>query len=275
MTAIEPSAVLKSIGLTAYGKAIPLSGGDIGQVWRVDSDQGQVVVKHADTCMIQAEADGLRALRGAGTGLIIPEIIGVLDDVLVTEYLESGRPNPTQLGEGLRQLHGVKGEQHGWSQNNAAGTTRQNNTLSDDGRIFQREQRLLPLGRACLEQGKLDEQDMRNLEHVANTLEEWLPDVPASLLHGDLWSGNVLYSDRGPALIDPAVYRHYPDVDIAMLELFGTPGAAFYEAYWNGQRPEDWTRRRALFQLYPLLNHLLLFGTTYRRAVQQAIAQLR
>ncbi|SJN15077.1 Ribulosamine/erythrulosamine 3-kinase potentially involved in protein deglycation [Halomonas citrativorans] len=102
----------------------------------------------------------------------------------------------------------------------------------------------------------------------------WLPEAPASLLHGDLWSGNVLITTRGPALIDPAVYRHYSDVDIAMLTLFGSPGSGFFDAYWEGNAPPDWSRREALFQLCPLLNHLLLFGATYRTDIEQRVAIL-
>lgn len=112
------------------------------------------------------------------------------------------------------------------------------------------------------------------VEHQAEQLETWLQDSPASLIHGDLWSGNVLTTTRGPALIDPAVYRHYPDVDVAMLTLFGSPDVPFFDAYWNGDKPIDWPRREALFQLYPLLNHLLLFGSGYRSAVERCVAVL-
>ena len=90
----------------------------------------------------------------------------------------------------------------------------------------------------------------------------------------DLWSGNVLFTTKGPAIIDPAVYRHYPAVDVAMLTLFGSPGEAFFDAYWNGDAPTSWPRREALFQLYPLLNHLVLFGAGYRSAVERCVARL-
>ncbi|MEA3251963.1 MAG: cation:proton antiporter [Pseudomonadota bacterium] len=83
-----------------------------------------------------------------------------------------------------------------------------------------------------------------------------------------------LASPHGQAIIDPAVYRHYPEVDLAMLTLFGAPGAAFFEAYWDADEPSDWPRRQTLFQLYPLLNHLLLFGAGYRSAVTRSIAEL-
>ncbi|EWH00864.1 fructosamine kinase family protein, partial [Halomonas sp. BC04] len=163
---------------------------------------------------------------------------------------------------------------HGWPRDNACGRTPQSNASLADGRAFQRERRLLPLAAACHERGLLDAGLRERLERIAHDLETWLPDAPASLVHGDLWSGNVLYTPNGPAIIDPAVYRHYPEVDLAMLTLFGAPSDAFFEAYWEGSRPDDWLRREALFQLYPLLNHLLLFGGGYRDAVARATARV-
>jgi len=59
-----------------------------------------------------------------------------------------------------------------------------------------------------------------------------------------------------------------------MLTLFGHPGEAFFEAYWDGEAPRDWPRRERLFQLYPLLNHLLLFGAGYRSAVMRTLDAL-
>lgn len=149
---------------------------------------------------------------------------------LVIESLDT-QPANTQssvaLGEGLRELHGVIGDAHGWHQDNACGRTPQPNSPLADGRAFQRERRLLPLTQACYQQGLLNGALRRRVEHQAEQLETWLPDSSASLIHGDLWSGNVLTTTRGPALIDPAVYRHYPDVDLAMLTLFGSPSAPF------------------------------------------------
>ncbi|UTA80841.1 fructosamine kinase family protein [Halomonas sp. XH26] len=269
--------LLDTLGLIPTDKLQPLSGGDIAAVYALTTRQGQVVIKHDDSARLLGEAEGLRALKGAGTSLVIPEVLGETMGWLVIESLDT-QPANTQssvaLGEGLRELHGVIGDAHGWHQDNACGRTPQPNSPLADGRAFQRERRLLPLTQACYQQGLLNGALCRRVEHQAEQLETWLPDSPASLIHGDLWSGNVLTTTRGPALIDPAVYRHYPDVDLAMLTLFGSPGAPFFDAYWNGDKPTDWPRREALFQLYPLLNHLLLFGSEYRSAVERCVAVL-
>ncbi|GAB2803080.1 fructosamine kinase family protein [Halomonas shantousis] len=267
---------LERLGFVVQGTLQPLSGGDISEVWMGTTSQGRIVIKRDDPARLRGEADGLRTLYEAGTPLRVPEVLAQERDLLVMEFLERqrGQGNEAALGEGLRALHGVTYETHGWPRDNACGLTPQPNTPSEDGRVFQRERRLLPLGRACHEKALLERQALEALEQAAREVEEWLPDAPASLLHGDLWSGNVLHTREGPAIIDPAVYAHYPEVDVAMLTLFGSPGEAFFEAYWNGRRPDDWPRRQTLFQLYPLLNHLLLFGGIYRSGVERAIAVL-
>lgn len=268
--------LLSSASLTPRGEPVSLGGGDIAEVRCLATDQGAVVIKRDDPARLAGEADGLRALRQAGTRLIVPEVLAEGDGWLVMEALDHGRAghDAGRLGEGLRALHADTGDAHGWPHDNACGRTPQPNAPLVDGRAFQRERRLLPLAEACHARGLIDDALRERLTAIAHGLEAWLPDAPASLVHGDLWSGNVLFTPEGPAIIDPAVYRHYPEVDLAMLTLFGAPGEAFFEAYWDGPAPADWPRREALFQLYPLLNHLLLFGGSYRGAVERAVVRL-
>ncbi|QTP58489.1 phosphotransferase [Billgrantia antri] len=272
------SALLEAQELSPVGGLHPLGGGDIAAVYRLETSQGTVVVKRDDAERLAGEADGLQALREAETSLLVPEVLALGDGWLVMQaFDEAGSRSSCSaevLGEGLRQLHSHTAVEHGWSRDNACGRTPQSNAPLADGRAFQRERRLLPLAKACHERGLMDARLRSRIEVLAETLEDWLPEAPASLLHGDLWSGNVLYTPQGPAVIDPAVYRHYPDVDLAMLTLFGSPGEAFFEAYWDGNTPHDWPRREALFQLYPLLNHLLLFGGGYRSGVERALARV-
>jgi fructosamine-3-kinase len=269
--------LLDAQGLVPQGELRTLGGGDIAAVYWLETSRGPVVAKRDDAQRLAGEANGLQALREAATSLLVPEVLALGDGWLVMEALASSSRSPhsaSALGEGLRQLHSRTASEHGWPRDNACGRTPQPNAPMVDGRAFQRERRLLPLAQACHARGLLDAPLRRRVESVAETLESWLPDAPASLLHGDLWSGNVLHTPAGPAIIDPAVYRHYPEVDLAMLTLFDSPGEAFFEAYWDGDAPRDWPRREALFQLYPLLNHLLLFGGGYRGGVERAVERL-
>lgn len=271
------TALLHEAGLSLLGALQPLSGGDSAATYRLHTREGDVVVKSDHPARLAGEADGLKALANANSGLLVPAVLAQQDEWLVMEALETVpycHGDEAALGEGLRKLHGVTGGEHGWPRDNACGKTPQPNAPMKDGRAFQRARRLLPLINACYDQGLLDHGLRQRLETLAHGLERWLPDVSPSLVHGDLWSGNVLFTPQGPAIIDPAVYRHFPEVDLAMLTLFGSPGSAFFEAYWNGSAPDDWPRREALFQLYPLLNHLLLFGESYRPPVERAVSRL-
>lgn len=273
------SALLERLDLEPSGALSPLSGGDIAEVAGLETRQGTIVVKRDDPQRLAGEAEGLSVLHDAlaGSTLRVPRVLGQEGPWLLMEALNVAprtAASEADLGEGLRILHAVTLEAHGWSRDNACGQTPQPNAWLDDGRAFQRERRLTPLAAACHEQGLCDQRLRARVARVAERLDDWLPDAPASLVHGDLWSGNVMHTDRGPALIDPAVYAHYPEVDLAMLTLFGMPSPAFFEAYWNGKRPGDWPRREALFQLYPLLNHLLMFGGSYRGAVERALTRV-
>lgn len=269
--------LLHEAGISPQGALQPLSGGDSAATYRLHTREGDVVVKQDHPARLAGEADGLKALANANSGLMVPAVLAQQGEWLVMEALETvphRHGDEAALGEGLRKLHGVSGGEHGWPRDNACGKTPQPNAPMKDGRVFQRERRLLPLINACYAQGLLDHGLRQRLETLAHGLERWLPDVAPRLVHGDLWSGNVLFTPQGPAIIDPAVYRHFPEVDLAMLTLFGSPGSAFFEAYWNGSAPDDWPRREALFQLYPLLNHLLLFGESYRTPVERAVSRL-
>ncbi|QEA39388.1 fructosamine kinase family protein [Pistricoccus aurantiacus] len=271
------SARLEEVGLMPLGKLESLKGGNMAAVYRLDTDQGAVIIKHDDQARLSAEAEGLEALREACDCLIVPRVLSSGNGWLIMEALDSVGASDTgwrTLGKGLRELHRPRQTAHGWPRDNYCGATPQRNAPLSDGRCFQQERRLQALADACLERGLMKSDLHKRISTVAEGLKQWLPDITPSLIHGDLWSGNLLFTSRGPALIDPAVYHHYPEVDLAMLTLFGSPPQIFFDAYWEGAWPKDWSRREVLFQLYPLLNHLLLFGESYRSAVENRVDSL-
>jgi fructosamine-3-kinase len=167
------------------------------------------------------------------------------------------------MGRALAALHGHTGPRFGWHRDNYIGLAPQVNTWKDDWSDFFVECRLLPQARRA--RIGLPETAIRTL------LEDHRP--APSLLHGDLWSGNAGFTQDGPVVFDPAVYYGDREADLAMTELFGGFPREFYEAY--GPLDAGYARRKHLYNLYHLLNHLNLFGGGYRARVEAALRLLR
>lgn len=165
----------------------------------------------------------------------------------------------------MAQLHRNSSSQFGWKKNNYIGALLQLNSEREQWWEFYAECRLEPLFAKAFDQGYLESGDRRSLEALINRLEELIPKESPALLHGDLWSGNCISNPKGePLLIDPAVYYGHREMDLAMMKLFGGFGARVFQAY-NEEFPleKDWEERLSIHQLYPLLVHLNLFGSTY------------
>ena len=214
-----------------------------------------------------AEADGLEALR---PHIRVPRVLdrGVKDGraFIVLEHLELRRGGDyAALGQMLAALHRQTGPRFGWARDNYIGLSPQVNGWWDDWVEFWCERRMRPqLERAGL---KLD------LKALARLLENHEP-LP-SLLHGDLWSGNAGFTAAGPVVFDPAVYYGDREADLAMTELFGGFPREFYQAY-DAAFPLDpgYEKRKHLYNLYHLLNHLNLFGGGYLGQVKSSLRLL-
>ena len=234
--------------------------------------------------MLEAEADGLRAIKATAT-IRVPAAVAVGSEeacgYLAVEWLDlSGPGDDAALGAALARLHrgkplaGPRGERFGWSRDNFLGATPQANGWCDDWAAFFAERRLAPqLARAAANGHGADLQ--RRGERLLQRSRELLRrrDVEPSLVHGDLWSGNAgSLADGTPVVFDPAVYVGDREVDIAMTELFGGFGGAFMRAYGEAWPLDSgYPQRRAIYNLYHLLNHLNLFGSSYATRVDGSI----
>ncbi|GAB3987122.1 fructosamine kinase family protein [Spirosoma daeguense] len=267
-----------------------LSGGDINTAAQVISDEGTFFIKwnqaedrqdvyHPD--MFDAESQGLELLRATKT-VQIPRVIGHgrqgNKTYLVLEYIESGNPDTKYweiLGQSLAQLHSKTQPQFGLHFTNFIGSLTQNNTLTPDGHAFFFEQRLLPQAGLALYNGLLTKDSYDALFRLRDRLSDILPAERPALLHGDLWSGNVLINGKGqPALIDPAVYYGFREAELAFTRLFGGFDEQFYEAYDEAFPLERGFRERiAIYNLYPLLVHVNLFGSGYVSGVERVLKQ--
>lgn len=230
--------------------------------------------------MFEAEAAGLAALAAPGA-IRVPKPVcsGILDthSYLVMELMDlGGRFDGIRAGRQMAELHRATSETFGWQRDNTIGSTRQHNTQSADWVSFWREQRLgKQLGMAAANGygGRLQAAGERLMERL-DVLIDHQPQP--SLLHGDLWGGNIgATGDGQPVIFDPAVYHGDREADLAMTELFGGFGPDFYAAYREAW-PLDpqYATRKILYNLYHVLNHLNLFGGGYLSQSQGMIERL-
>lgn len=263
-----------------------ISGGCINEAYCIADDNYRFFVKlnSADQLsMFEAEAAGLNEINHSRTLRVPRPICWGKNDRrawLVLEYLDmqhSSKNNAAALGSGLAAMHRFFGQQFGWQRNNTIGATPQINSLSSSWVQFWRTNRLgyqLQLAKSNGYTGKLQKMG----ERLMDELDAFFTDVTpsASLLHGDLWSGNYSFDATGqPVLFDPAVYYGDRETDIAMTELFGGFPTAFYAAYQEAYPLDSgYEMRKTLYNLYHILNHLNLFGGSYLRQAEQMANKL-
>jgi fructosamine-3-kinase/protein-tyrosine-phosphatase len=243
-----------------------LAGDSLSEVLRVPRHDGLVVAKSSQA--VGTEAAMLRAIADAGVPA--PCVEGEHDGVLLLEHIDhDGQFSPRawrDIGVQLRRLHARTGETYGWPADYALGTVAMDNREGRDWPNFWGEQRLAAT--AAL----LDRPWRERVDRLTVRLPDLLPaEPPAGLLHGDCWAGNILVRDgRLVGLIDPACYHGDPEVDLAMLDLFCSPPEAFREGY--GPLPAGWRERQPVYQLFPALAHVRLWGPSYYRMVDRLLA---
>ncbi|MEM6646337.1 MAG: fructosamine kinase family protein [Bacteroidota bacterium] len=267
----------------------PLAAGHGADAFRLETPSSRFFVKvgrgHA-AAQIRAEATGLHALLAHSPMVAQVRWTGDADGAtaLALDWVEQGRRTPrgeAQLGEGLAELHrysAAEATRYGFAADNFIGATPQRNTSTGAWPAFFRDYRLMPQVALARQNGYWQTCWTPWLEQVYRRLDDLLPShPPPSLLHGDLWSGNVLYrADGSPVLIDPAVYHGDREADLAMTRLFGGFGRAFYEAYEATWPPDGGAEERVgLYNLYHLLNHLNLFGSGYAGSVEGVLKKFR
>ena len=249
----------------------PLSGGDINAVYLLKCAQGDFVVKLHDTArfpnMFKAEANGLQLLRTSNS-FEIPKILANGKEkgqsYLLLEYIVKGSESLrfwSFFAENLVKLHKNTQTDFGLDDDNYIGSLKQVNGSEKTSAEFYINQRLKPQLVLAHRNGFKFE----NLESFFLNISTEIPNEVPSLVHGDLWNGNYLVSEKGnPVLIDPAVAFAPREMDLAMMHLFGGfPQELFEEYHELFPLEKDWELRVPIFQLYYLLVHLNLFGRSY------------
>jgi len=250
------SAAIRNVFHATEAQRRPLHGGDLSDVTLITLPDGRRAVAKEGP-MVAREARMLAAL--ADTGAPAPRVLGLSGTVLFLEALDEARPTPatwTQLGKDLAKMHATPGATYGWHEDYAFGPVAIPNAPTENWPTFWAERRLRP------HLPHLPPPFARRVDTLAGRLSELLPAHPTpGLLHGDLWTGNLLPTTKAIYLIDPASYHGDGEVDLAMLHLFGGPGPGFAEGY--GPLAPGWEPRRAVYALFPALVHVRLFGAGY------------
>ncbi|MEX0779856.1 MAG: fructosamine kinase family protein [Balneolales bacterium] len=266
--------------------AEPVSGGSINQAARVKLKNGESYFakwnKYSLAPMFKTEAKGLELLRNANTDIVFPKVSGFEAirseniSFLVMEHLEAGSPQKSfykNFGSQLAQLHKNMDDMYGLDHDNFIGSLPQDNSQSADWLFFLIERRLRPQFEIAVDSALLPATLNQNFERLCEMLPELLPDEKPSLLHGDLWSGNYMcISDKQAALFDPAVYYGNREIELSFTQLFGGFDDSFYDAY-NEAMPlqPGFDERVDIYNLYPLLVHVNMFGRAYASQVQAII----
>ena len=273
---------------TITGKS-PVFGGDINEAFRLTLDDGTSLFMKSNALGLlpafEAEEAGLHAI--AATGAIgTVRVLGTGTDpdgfsFLLQEFVTPGKKNRDyweRLGAELYAMHsaplpaGKEGDGFGFGADNFIGSRRQKNTWTDEWIPFFRDCRLRP--QLIAAERWLDQRDKKLADSLLEHLDQYLiePKAP-SLIHGDLWAGNVMTGSDGRAwIIDPAAYYGHPEADLAMTELFGGFSPAFYDSYFACAKMEaGYQDRKDIYNLYHLLNHLNLFGVSYLSSVERIL----
>lgn len=242
--------------------------------WRLSravlDDGRQVFVKSGAD--FTSEAAGLRWL--GQSGVPVPEVIAAGEDRLVLEWIAEERPTPQaaeRFGRDLARMHRAGAEAFGAPWPGFIAELPMDNSPADDWPTFYATRRVLPFVR----QAGLPSRDMRQIDRAVDRFAEVAgPAEPPARIHGDLWSGNVLWSGGAGVLVDPAAHGGHRETDLAMLALFGAPHLdRILGAYREEFAPADgWRERVPLHQLHPLLVHVVLFGGSYRDSLMTAVA---
>jgi fructosamine-3-kinase len=256
-----------------------LDGGDIADVSRITLDDGRDIVAkrprmdQPDTTQIEAKM--LTYLRDH-SNLPVPEVLYQENGLLVIDYIENQKPTDTQLmaesvADHLSQLHTTENPEtktpYGFSIDTVIGPLEQRNTYNSNWSQFYGQNRLHAMGDQIARTGKVKLAFMDKLDQLISKLDNFLPKTPkASLLHGDVWRGNMLFQDNKiAAFIDPAISYGHHEMDLAFIDLMGGLDPMFFDAYHQISTIDAGfhEERKAIYQLWPLLVHIKLFGGGY------------
>ena len=257
--------------------AYQIGGGCINHALKISTSVGDYFLKwnaSAPVDLFVKEAEGMEEMHTFDNPYLqFPKVIwsqevDELPGLLLMEYLPHATTTSgydERLGRGIARLHRKTAAAYGFYHSNYCGTTLQVNQWTNSWPEFYALHRIWPLVEQIIALRGMTNSDQIIYERLVDKIPQLLahPTIP-SLIHGDLWSGNYMYTSKGPALIDPACYYADREMELGMMKLFGGFSPVVWKAYQEEYPlPVGWQERIPLYQLYHLLNHYLLFGGSY------------
>ncbi|WP_203648295.1 fructosamine kinase family protein [Secundilactobacillus yichangensis] len=270
---------LKQLPIKAITNVTPVSGGDINQAYRLETASKTyflLVQPNREQTFYQHEIEGLKLLSQAA---LVPEVIasGQIngDAYLILSWLEAGTGSQYDLGKLVANVHQIHNDRFGF-EHNVDGKLPKINTWQDNWGNFYVHQRLEVLAKRASEHGLWNQKRQDHLQRLCQIILDYYQthETVPSLLHGDLWFGNVMFTADGkPALIDPDVLYGDREFDLAMTTVFGGFDDQFYQGY-NDTYPiqPGFQDRLPWYQLYYLMAHLNLFGESYGGSVDRILS---
>ncbi|HEY0669720.1 MAG TPA: fructosamine kinase family protein [Sphingobacteriaceae bacterium] len=262
----------------------PVPGGSINQCYQITTDRGICFLKINSAEQLPdlflSEVEGLKKIRGTKT-IGVPRVVSHgragQEIFLILDWIENQQVDSGLylMGKQLAQMHKHSADKFGLDHDNYIGSLRQSNKSHSTWHEFFANERLEPQLKISYNKHLISNKVKIGISNLLTKLQSLYFEEYPSLIHGDLWSGNYLISNSGPVLIDPAVYYGNREVDIAMSTLFGGFTSEFYIGY-NDEFPllEGWKERLDIWNLYPLLVHLNLFGRAYLGQIESTLKRL-
>lgn len=264
-------------------RSTPLHGGCIGEVARVELNDGTTAVAKfdpsSDPCL-EIEGDMLTYLA-RHANIPVPQVFHSSSNLLIMQFIDGksrfDSQAETHAGTLLGELHSLTSEQFGFERNTLIGGLRQINDWSPSWTEFFRERRLLYMAEESLRASRISDELFSRISRFADHLDEYIaePEAP-SLLHGDVWTTNVLAQHgKITGFLDPAIYFGHAEIELAFITMFNTFGRRFFDAYAEIRplAPGFFEQRRDIYNLYPLLVHARLFGGGYTGSVENTLSR--
>ena len=259
--------------------------GQVGDIYKIQTAFDSYILKTSETSdVLKTEAKMLEDINEYE--IAVPKVYEVSDTFLLLEYIEETKQTQVaqeiEAAKLLSKLHSVTNESrmYGYYYDTTIGPFDQKNEQTQyNWTLFLGQMRIMPMAKICYDKGQISKEIMERLEGLCRDLYKRIDMslITPSLLHGDMWSGNILFNMNGATVIDPALYFGDKEIELAFIMLFDTFGETFFRAYEEVHSLSDDFHevKVPLYQIYPLLVHVTLYGDSYIDQLEQVLKRLK